>query len=157
MNTLHLLHALAKSVQDIGHGAVMLAKQDEIDSKTLVCFLDKSGVFHYGYGYKSGGSLRVVCWEEDAKKLRSIPEGSYVIGFTAIRTWKPFDAENFQSGDFLVKDWFDDEKKRAVEEELQTLIKKEEMISDAVDLLARLPIEEIGKAIEHIKQLRPNS
>lgn len=79
-----------------------------------------------------------------------------MIAFTGIRTWKSFDAESFQSGDFLFKDWFDDEKKRAVEEELQALIKKEEMISDAVDLLARLHIEEIGKAIEHIKQLRPN-
>lgn len=156
MDSLHLLHVLGKSVQDIGHG-VMLAKQDDlIDSKTLVCFSDKRGEFHYGYGYKSGGSLRVVCWEEDAKKLRTVPEGSFVVAFTGIRTWKPFDAQNFQSGDFLFKDWFDDEKKRAVEEELQALVKKEEMISDAVDLLARLHIEEIGKAIEHIKQLRPN-
>ncbi|KAJ7370123.1 hypothetical protein OS493_034052 [Desmophyllum pertusum] len=156
MDTLHLLHVLSKSVQDIGHG-VMLAKQDDIDSKTLVCFSDKRGVFHYGYGYKCGGNLRVVGWEEDAKKLRTVPEGSFVIAFTGIRTWKQFDAESFQSGDFLFKDWFDDEKKRAVEEELQALIKKEEMISDAVDLLARLNIEEIGKAIEHIKQLRPNT
>jgi len=71
--------------------------------------------------------------------------------------WKHFDAENFQSGDFLFKDWFDDEKKRAVETELQALIRKEEMIYDTVDLLARLNIEDIGKAIEHIKQLRPDS
>ena len=156
MDTLHLLHVLGKSVQDIGHG-VMLAKQDDIDSKTLVCFSDKRGAFHFGYGYKCNGRLRVVCWEEDGKKLRTVPEGSFVIAFTGIRTWKQFDAENFQSGDFLFKDWFDDEKKRAVEEELQALIKKEEMIYDAVDLLARLNIEEIGKAIEHIKQLRPNS
>ena len=156
MDSLHLMHVLSKNVQDIGHG-VMLAKQDDIDSKTLVCFSDKRGAFHFGYGYKCGGSLRVVCWEEDAKKLRTVPAGLSVIAFSGIRTWKNFNAENFQSGDFLFKDWFDDEKKRAAEEELQALIRKEEMISDAVDLLARLNIEEIGKAIEHIKELRPNS
>lgn len=94
----------------------------------------------------------MVCWEEDAKKFRTVPAGSSLIAFTGLRTWKNFNAENF-----LFKDWFDDEKKRAVEEELQALIRKEEMISDAVDLLARLNIEEIGKAMEHIKQLRPNS
>jgi len=135
----------------------MLAKQDDIDSKSLVCFSDKRGAFHFGYGYKCGGSLRVVCWEEDAKKLRTVPARSSVIAFTGISTWKNLNAEYFQGGDFLFKDWFDDEKKRAVEEELQALIRKEEMISDAVDLLARLNIEEIGKAMEHIKQLRPNS
>lgn len=156
MDTLHLLHILTKSVQDIGHG-VMLCKQDDIESKTLVCFLDKRGVLHHGYGYKCGGNLRVVCWEEEAKKLRSVSDGSFLIAFTGIRTWKQFDAENFQSGDFLFKDWFDDEKKRAVEDELLWVIKKEEMICDAVDLLARLNIDEIGKAMEHIRQLRPNT
>ena len=154
MDCLNLLHVLAKSVQDIGHG-VMLANQDDIESKTLVCFLDKRGVFHYGYGYKCGSYLRVVCWEDDAKKLRTVPVGSFLIVFTGIRTWKQFDAENFQSGDFLFKDWFDDEKKQAVEQELQGLINKEEMISDAVDLLAQMNIEEIGKAINLIKELRP--
>ena len=156
MDSLYLLHVLSKSVQDIGHG-VMLAKQGDIESKTLVCFSDKRGVFHYGYGYKFGNNLRVVCWEEDAKKLRTVPEGSFMIAFTGIRTWKHFDAANFQSGDFLFKDWFDDEKKRAVEEELHALIKKEEMISDAVDLLVRLNIEEIDKAINHIKELQPKT
>ena len=99
----------------------------------------------------------MVCWEKEAKKLRSVSDGSFLIAFTGIRTWKQFDAENFQSGDFLFKDWFDDEKKRSVEEELQWVIKKEEMICDAVDLLARFSIEEIGKAMEHIRQLRPNT
>lgn len=91
------------------------------------------------------------------KKLRSVAKGSFLIAFTGIRTWKQFDAENFQSGDFLFKDWFDDEKKRAVEEELQWVIKKEEMICDAVDRLARLNGEEMEKALEAIKEIRPNS
>jgi len=156
MDSLHLLHVFGKNVQDIGHGVTLL-KQSEIESKSLVCFLDKRGVFHYGYGYKCGSNLRVVCWEEDEKKLRTVPEGSFVIAFTGIRTWKQFDAANFQSGDFLFKDWFDDEKKGAVEEELKTLIKKEEMICDAVDLLSQLHIEEIEKTINHIKELRPKT
>ena len=156
MDCLNLLHVLAKSVQDIGHG-VMLANQDDIESKTLVCFLDKRGVFRYGYGYKCGSYLRVVCWEEDAKKLRTVPVRSFLIAFTGIRTWKQLDAENFQSADFLFKDWFDDEKKQAVKQELQGLINKEEMISDAVDLLAQMNIEEIAKAINVIKELRPKT
>jgi len=156
MDTLHLLHVLSKNVQDFGHG-VMLAKQDDIDSKTRVCFSDKRGAFHFGYGYKCGESLRGVFWEEEAKKFRTVPAGSSVIAFTGISTWKNLNAKKFQGGDFLFKDWFDDEKKRAVVKELQALIRKEEMISDAVDLLARLNIEEVGKAMEHIKQLRPNS
>lgn len=156
MDTLHLLHILSKRVHDIGHG-VMLCKQDDIESMTLVCFLDRRGIFHHGFGYKNSGTIRVVCWEEEMKKLRSVAEGSFLIAFTGIKTWKQFDAENFQSGDFLFKDWFDDEKKRAVEEELQWVIKKEEMICDAVDRLARLNGEEMEKALEAIKGIRPNT
>ena len=138
MDTLHLSHVLGKSVRDIGHGVM------------LVCFSDKRGAFHFGLGYKCGGSLQVVCWEEDEKKVCTVPARSFPIAFTGIRKWKHFEEENFQSGDFLFKDWFDDEKKRA-------LIRKEEMIYDIVDLLARLNIKDIGKAVEHIKRLRPVS
>ena len=81
MDTLHLLHVLGKSVRDIGHG-VMLVKQDDIDSKTLVCFSDKRGAFHFGFGYKCGESL--FHWEEDEKKVRTEPAGSFVIGLTTV-------------------------------------------------------------------------
>ena len=87
MDTLHLLHILSKRVHDIGHG-VLLCKQDGIESRTLVCFLDRRGVFHHGFGYKNSGTIRVVCWEEEMKKLRSVAEGSFLIAFTGIRTWK---------------------------------------------------------------------
>lgn len=88
-------------------------------------------------------------------RREEIPHGAR--GIICNRLYGNTYVENFNAENFLFKDWFDDEKKRAVEEELQALIRKEEMISDAVDLLARLNIEEIGKAMEHIKQLRPFS
>ena len=83
MHTLHLLHVLGKSVRDIGHG-IMLVKQDDIDSKPLVCFSEKRSAFHFAFGYKCGGSLRVICWEEDEKKVRTEPAGSFVIGLITV-------------------------------------------------------------------------
>ena len=83
MDTLHLLHVLGKSVRDIGHG-VMLVKEDDIDPKTMVCFSDKRSAFHFGFGYKCGESLRVIYGEEDEKKVRTEPAGSFVIGLITV-------------------------------------------------------------------------
>ena len=53
MDTLHLLHILTKSVQDIGHCA-MLCKQDDIESKTLGPVVRKSVNANPGLKVKRG-------------------------------------------------------------------------------------------------------
>ena len=70
MDDLNMFHVLAPNIQEIEHG-VKLCAQDEIESKTLVCYLDSEG-FHYGFAYKNGTNLRVVCWEGNERDRKSV-------------------------------------------------------------------------------------
>lgn len=152
MDDLNMFHVLADNVRDIGHG-IEVVKQDAIDSKTLVCYLDKEGGFHFGFCYKNGSNLRVVCWENQAIRFRTSYKGSYVIAFTGRVLTQHNIKGDFTADDFNF-DWFGQEQQDAVKEELLALIRKKDAISNVVDLLSQLTIDEINNAKDHIQQLK---
>ena len=145
-----MFHVLADNVRDIGYG-IEVVKQDAVASKTLVCYLDRRSGFHFGFCYKNGNNLRVVCYENQAIQRRTSPMESYVIAFTGVRTQHSIKGD-FTADDFNF-DWFGQEKQDAVKGELLALIRKKDAISDVVDLLSQLTIDEINNAKDRIQQL----
>lgn len=132
-------NVLASHIQDMGRG-VKLCGQDEIASKTLVCFLDTHKGFHYGFGYKNGSNIRVVCWEENKRQDKTVPTGVFIIAFTEETcgvSFKEVNANHFKK----VTEWFDDDKQKDVKKELVALNKKKDRVDDLAGQLARLTVK----------------
>ncbi|XP_078343187.1 uncharacterized protein LOC144628939 [Oculina patagonica] len=94
-----VLYSLPPPIQDIGYG-VQFVSQNNIASKTFVCFVDGNGVLCYGFAYKNGSNLRVVSWEDEQRHNRTIPSGQTIIGFPERVTKKGFGNKNFNEADF---------------------------------------------------------
>lgn len=154
MDDLNMFHVLAPNIEEIGRG-VKLCGQNEIASRTLVCFLDGSKRFHYGFGYKNGANLRIVCWEGNGTRNKTAPKGAFIIAFndeTIGASFKEVNANHFDD----VRGWFDDEKQQNVREELVALIDKNDRVNDLIGRLAGLTIQELDKVNEKIDELRGN-
>jgi len=143
MDNLNILHILQDSVRDLGHG-VQMVRQDNVASKTLVCFLDIERKLHYGFAFNNGSNLRVVTWVDNEMRRKTVPKGVFVIAFNDKRTDKGID-DDFQANDFDVGDWFNDEAKENVRGELLSLIDKQKILSEIVDGLCGLTIQELEK------------
>lgn len=112
--------SLPTSVRDIGHG-VRICSQDQIKSKTLVCYLDANEVLHYGFAYPNGSNVCVVCWENNKRRNKTIPRGASIIEFREEVTTKK-SKDDFYARDFefswldtaIVKDALKDLKFEAV-------------------------------------------
>lgn len=154
MDDLNMFHALADTVQQIEHG-VRLSSQHDIASGTLVCFLDAKEIFHFGFGYKNGSNLRVLCWENNRRKSKTVPKGAFVIAFTEETTLKAFSANNFNAADFRF-DWFDVNVRDNVRIELIAFKDKQERVDDLIERLAGLTIQQIDEVNKKIDELKGN-
>ena len=90
-------------IQGIGHGA-SFSSQNQIASKTLVCYQDARGMLHHGFAYLNGSNVRVVCWENDKQKNKTIPHGASILVFLEEVTQKSF-GQDFNAQDFNFP-WF---------------------------------------------------
>lgn len=153
MDELNMYHVLADNIEELGHG-VQLCPQDGIASKTLVCFLDDNGAFHFGFGYKNGSNLRVVCWENGARLNKTTPKADNIIAFHEVTTMKAFGG-NFNANDFDFQ-WFDDAARQNAENELVALRGKQDRISKIVKGTVNLTIQQLDEVIEKIKELKNN-
>ena len=102
-------------IQGIGHG-VQLCTQDQIASKTFGGFVDRSGAFHCGYFYRNGSNIRAACWENDARRNRTIPAGQSVFVFPHQTTQLGFNG-NFTAGNFNFP-WFNPNHQQRLQHEL---------------------------------------
>ena len=93
-------YCLPPAIQGIGHG-VQLCTQDQIDSKTFGGFVDCRGAFHRGFFYRNGSNIRVVDWNNDHRRNRTIPAGQSVFVFPDQTTQLGFNGA-FTAGDFNV-------------------------------------------------------
>ena len=153
MDELNMFHVLADAIQGIRHG-VRLSRQDDIASKTLVCFLDRNGGFHFGFGYENGSNLRVVCWENNTEVKKTVPKGAFVIAFHQQTTGKAI-KEAFDENDFAIE-WFSQAVQNDVKDKLIALNHKQDRLSDLIERLAGLTIQEIDKVNKKIDELRGN-
>lgn len=150
-----MLHVLGADIRDIGHG-VRLSRQDEIEPRTLVCFLDRNRGFHYGFAYRNGSNLRVVCWEGDRRRNRTVPKGTFIIAFDTVTTQNAFNRINGNDFENHVRPWFDNNKQQNVEGELRALDNKEDRVNDLIERIAGLTVDEIDQVIERIDELQGN-
>lgn len=149
-----MFHVLAPDIREIGRG-VKLCGQDEIASKTLVCFLDRHGRLHYGYGYRNGSNLRVVCWEGNERTNKTVSKGVFIIAFTEETIGVSFNKVNANHfGN--VREWFDDDTQQNVKEELVALNNKKDRVDDLIGRLAGLTIQELDIVNQKIDELRGN-
>ena len=151
MDDLNLFHVLGPNIQDIGHG-VRLSRQDEIPSRTLVCFLDGNGEFHYGFGFRNGSNFRVVCWENGARINRTVPKGAFIIAFHGETAANAFDSVN--ANDFARMTWLDVRKRNNVRDELIALNNKQDRVADLIERIAGLTIQEIDTVNQKIDELK---
>ena len=151
MDDLNLFHVLGPNIQDIGHG-VRLSRQDEIPSRTLVCFLDGNGEFHYGFGFRNGSNFRVVCWENGARIDRTVPKGAFIIAFDEETAENAFDSVNANDFDSLA--WFDGDKTNNVRDELIALNDKRDMVNNLIARIPDLTIQEIAAVNQKIDELK---
>ena len=152
MDDLNMFHILASDITDIGHG-VKLCGQGEIASGTLVCFLDRYERFHYGFGYKNGSNLRVVCWEGKKRKNKTVPKGVFIIAFTSDTIGVSFNEVN-ENHFGNVWEWFADDKQKNVKEELRAFNNKQDRVDDLIGRLAGLTIQELDEVNKKIDELR---
>ena len=139
MDNLTKSHSLSPNTQGTERG-VKLCGQDEIASQTLVCFLDSDEGFHYGFGYKNGSNIRVVCWEGNERQNKTVSSGVFIIVFlkeTCGVSFKDVSAEHFEE----VRKWFNDDKQKNVKKELVALKKKKDEVHDVIGGLADLTIQ----------------
>ena len=153
MDELNMFHVLADAIQGIRHG-VRLSRQDDIASKTLVCFLDRNGGFHFGFGYKNGSNLRVVCWENNTEVKKTVHKGAFVIAFDQETTQKAINVA-FNANDFAIE-WFGVNNRENVRNELMALNNKQDRVSDLIERLAGLTIQQIDEVNKKIDELRGN-
>ena len=146
-----MFHVLAPAIQDIGHG-VRLSGQDEINSRTLKCFLDGKERFHYGFGYKNGNNTRVVCWEENQRKNKTVLKGTFIIAFDQVSTQNTFKAVN--AHDFQNLSWFGVKEQDNVRKELQALNRKHVRVADLIERIAGLTIQEMDMVNQKIDELK---
>ena len=141
-------------IRDIGHG-VRLCDQKNVESKTLVCFLDRNGVLHFGFGYKNGSNFLVVCWEDNGRRNRSVPKGALIIAFVAVVTQNSF-RHNFTADDFQFQ-WLDVNAQNNVRDDLIALKDKEDRVADITARLAGLTIQQLDVVIQKIDELQGNN
>ena len=148
-----MFHILAQTVQGLQNG-VEVSSQGDIKSKTLVCYLDSLLNFHYGFAFKNGSNLRVVCWENNGRKNKTVPTGSFVIAFKDFKTQKKFQDVNAQ--DFNIR-WFTQEARQEVQNELEALNRKRDELDDTINRLAGLTIQELDVINKKIDKLHPQA
>lgn len=155
MDDLNLYHILADTIEEIGHG-VRLCAQNDVQSGTLVCYLDRNGAFHFGFGYRNGSNLRVVCWENTSRINRTVSKGALIIAFDEEINKNSF-RHNFDANDFLFTgDWFNQGAQNNVRDELRALNDKQDRIADLTERLAGLTIGELDKVNQKIDELKKN-
>lgn len=129
---------LSPAVRALNHG-VEVSSQNDIQSRTLIAFLDSRSNFHYGFAYKNGSNLRVACWEDGTRRNTTVPKGNYVIAFKEYQTYGGI-GHNFVASDFNIP-WFGNTIIRRVREELEALHSNPEIKLDAtINGLAGLAI-----------------
>lgn len=121
-------YILGPTVRALNHG-FEVSSQNDIQSRTLVCYLDAWGNFHYGFAYRNGSNLRVVCWEDDTRRDKTVPYRNSVIAFKGYQTDGGF-GHNFVAADFNIP-WFGNTIRRRVKEELEALHSKPDVTLDA--------------------------
>ena len=155
MDDLNVFHVLAPTIEDTEHG-VRLSAQDDVQSRTLVCFLDRNQALHFGLGYRNGSNLRVVCWEDNNRTNKTVPKGALIIAFDEETTCKAT-SHNFNAGDFgFTADWFNNDAQGNVRDELISLIRRQDRVADITERLAGLNIRELDVVIQKIDELKGN-
>lgn len=152
-----MYHVLADNIEELEHG-VQLTPQDEVASKTLVCFLDGdegNEILHFGFGYKNGSNLFVVCWENNGRTNKTVSKGELIIAFHEVTTLKARGG-NFVAGDFRLG-WFTQDARENVKGELIALAHKKERVSAIVRKLPGLTIQELDQVIGKINELGLNN
>ena len=145
-----MFHVLAPAVGNLGHG-VELSSQNDINSKTLVCYLDSSLNFHYGFAFKNGSNLRVICWENNVKRIKTVPKANFVIAFKGYQTQKgPRDI--FVRYDFDIP-WFGAGATQDAKNELVGLHALRNELNDLINRLAGLNMQELNMINEKIDEL----
>lgn len=116
LNALNMSYPLAPTVPALNHG-VEVSSQNDIQSGTLVSFLDSRCNFHYGFAYRNGSNLRVACWENETRRNKTVPKGDCVIAFKGCQTQRGF-GRTFVAADYNIP-WFTNTVRGRVKEELQ--------------------------------------
>ena len=158
MDDLNLFHILAHKTEQIGHG-VRLCAQDDVHSGTLVCFLDRSGALHFGFGYRNGSNLRVVCWEGTPPRRRNktVPKGALIIAFDNETTPNSF-RDKFNANNFgFTAAWFKIGAQKNVRDELRALNDKQDKVADLTARIAGLTIDQLDEVIQKIDELQGNN
>ena len=156
MDDLNMFHILTPTIEDLKNG-VRVCSQDDVASKTLVCFLDKYGAFHFGFGYKYGSTFPVVCWENNTRKNKTVPKGALIIAFDGQTTPNSFRA-NFNANDFLFTTiWFNNDAQDNVRDELRALNDKQDRIADITARIPGLTIQQLDEVIKKINELQGNN
>ena len=156
MDDLNMFHILTPTIEDLKNG-VRVCSQDDVASKTLVCFLDKKEAFHFGFGYKNGSTFRVVCWEKNIRKNKTVTKGALIIAFDQKITRNSFD-DNFTADDFgFTATWFNNDAQKNVRDELRALNDKQDIIADLIERIAGLTIDELAKVNQKIDELPGNN
>lgn len=153
MNALNINHVLADNIQELEHG-VRLSPQGSIDSGTLVCFLDSNGQLHFGFSYKNGSNLLVICWENNARRNKTPPKGAFIIAFDQELTQKKRKG-NFTEADFNFQ-WFNANAQQNVADELRALNNKRDKVKELIERLAGLTVQELDVVNQKIDALRNN-
>jgi len=150
MDDLNMFHILADNVRQLGHG-VQLSRQDDIASNTLVCFLDAKGNLHYGFAYKNGSNLVVICWKNGERKNKTVYKGSFVIAFHHEATDKGRNGA-FEANDFNFP-WLT-EKATIVKKELEAVRDQRDELRDVIDRLAGLTIQQLQEVSKKIDEIQ---
>ena len=98
--------------------------------KRLFVFWTEMEHFTLGFGYKNGSNLRVVCWENNIKRNKTVPSGALIIAFDEETTLKAI-GRNFNADDFgFTADWFSNDAQDNVRDELRSLNRRQDRVAD---------------------------
>ena len=144
-----IFHGISQDLRKLGHG-VRLAKSSEVESNVLICYLDQFRQFHYGFCYKMGDTTKAVCWEKHAgkylpykKTINTVPHGSFVIIFEGEKTELNI-TDSFSDTDFKIF-WLQEAEQNLVMTELGAIEDRSRLMSETVEMMATLDIEELEK------------
>ena len=97
--------------------------------KTLVCFLDRNQALHFGFGYRNGSNLRVVCWEDNNRRSKTVSKGGLIIAFAQ---------DN-------------------VRDEVRSLNRRQDRVADITERLAGLNIQQLDVVNQKIDGFQGNN
>jgi len=150
MNEDNMIRILLPAVSDLGHG-VKASEGGKCPSKVFGCHMFGENL-RYGFIYRNGSNSRIAYKnEEDVVEFGTIHRGQCVIMFATEVTTRGI--RRLQAGDFH-RDWFDEEARQLVRDQLKAFEDKDNEISGLIDLLQDFTITEIQKLKKTAEEMK---